>query len=558
MAVFGLQSSNTNDEISRYQVGRYVNCNEAIWRIFAFPIHERHPTVIHLAVHLENGQRVYFTASNATQRAETPPATTLTSFFAICQSDQFARTLLFSEMPRYYTWNASSKNFQRRKQGDAVSGYPDVRSTDALGRMYTVHPKNDECFYLRLLLVNVRGPTSFETLRTVNGVIFPTYRAACEELNLLENDTHWDTTIAEAIISASPSQIRTLFAIIISTCFPSNPCNLWHKYKDSMSEDILHQSRVSSRNHDIEMNEEIHNRALLLIEDMCYLMCAMTKVLATSKIIIWDECTMAHKRALEALNRTLKDLRNDSRCFGGAMILLSGDFRQILPVIPRSTAADEINACLKSSSLWRYVKKLQLTTNMRVTLLNDTSAEDFSEQLLTIGNGQVPVDESSGLTSFPNNFCNFVSSKDELINNVFPNIISNYKNNEWLSERAILAAKNKDVDDLNYIIQNKIIGTMHSFKSIDCVTNEAEATNYPIEFLNSLDVPGLPPHNLRLKVGSVVIMLRNINQPKLCNGTRSVVSKLMNNVIYATIMIGKFKGTLITSISGCLWQTKFI
>lgn len=54
MAVFGLQSSNTNDEISRYQVGRYVNCNEAIWRIFAFPIHERHPTVVHLAVHLKN------------------------------------------------------------------------------------------------------------------------------------------------------------------------------------------------------------------------------------------------------------------------------------------------------------------------------------------------------------------------------------------------------------------------------------------------------------------------------------------------------------------------
>ncbi|CAH2216614.1 jg141 [Pararge aegeria aegeria] len=61
------------------------------------------------------------------------------------------------------------------------------------------------------------------------------------------------------------------------------------------------------------------------------------------------------------------------------------------------TAADEINACLKSSNLWRYVKKLQLTTNMRVTLLDDTSAEDFLEQLLTIGNGQVPVDESSAL-----------------------------------------------------------------------------------------------------------------------------------------------------------------
>lgn len=682
MAAFGLQAPDPNDEITRYQVGRYVSCNEAIWRIFSFPIHERYPTVTHLAVHLENGQRVYFTAANAAQRAQTPPATTLTSFFSICQSDPFARTLLYSEMPRYYTWNASSKKFQRRKQGDVVPGHPDVRSTEALGRIYTVHPKNDECFYLRLLLVNVRGPTSFESLRTVNGVVLPTFRAACQELNLLENDTHWDTTIAEATVSASPNQIRTLFAIIISTCFPSNPHELWNKYKDDMSEDILHRVRVHSENPHLEMNEEMHNQALVLIEDMCYLMCgsllvrlgmpspdrgindaferelqrereydtnalsqlvqtnvpllnpqqkelydtvmkaiddgnggmfffdapggtgktflislilatvrarseiavavassgiaatllegcrtahsalklplnlqaveeptcniakhsAMAKVLVASKIIIWDECTMSHKRALEALNRTMKDLRNDARRFGGALILLSGDFRQTLPVIPRSTAADEINACLKSSTLWRYVKKLQLTTNMRVALLNDPSAEVFSNQLLTIGNGRIPVDASNGLISFPPNFCNFVSTKEELINKVFPNIIANHKNYDWLSERAILAAKNKDVDHLNCIIQNQIVGLLHSFKSIDCVTNEDEATNYPTEFLNSLDVPGLPPHNLQLKVGSVVIMLRNLNQPKLCNGTRLAVTKLMSNVIHARVLKGKFKG----------------
>ncbi|GBP84223.1 hypothetical protein EVAR_62239_1 [Eumeta japonica] len=91
----------------------------------------------------------------------------------------------------------------------------------------------------------------------------------------------------------------------------------------------------------------------------------MAKVLIAFKIIIWDECTMAHKRALEALDMTLKDLRKDSRCFGGAMILLSGDFRQTLPVIPRSTAADEINACLKSSNLWHNVNKFQLVANMK-------------------------------------------------------------------------------------------------------------------------------------------------------------------------------------------------
>ena len=140
------------------------------------------------------------------------------------------------------------------------------------------------------------------------------------------------------------------------------------------------------------------------------------------------------------------------------MILLSGDFCQTLPAIPGSTAADEINACLKSSNLWRYVKELQLTTNMRVALQNGLSAEDLSKQLLTI---------DDGLISFPQNFCNFVSSKDELINKVYPNIIHNNKNHKWLSERAILAAKNKDVDDFNFIIQNQIVGTLHSFKSID-------------------------------------------------------------------------------------------
>ncbi|GBP19537.1 hypothetical protein EVAR_102085_1 [Eumeta japonica] len=133
---------------------------------------------------------------------------------------------------------------------------------------------------------------------------------------------------------------------------------------------------------------------------------------------------------------------------------------------------------------------------MRVALLNNPSAEDSCKQLLTIGNGRVPVDKSSGFISFPPNFCNLVSSKDELIENVFPNMIANHKNKEWLRERAILATKNEDVDGLNFAIQHVIVCTLHSFKSVDSITNEDEATNYPTEFLNSLDVPGLPPHNL--------------------------------------------------------------
>lgn len=65
MAVFGLRRENENDEIVRYQMGRYINSNEAVWRILGFPIHDRYPAVQHLTIHLENGQRVYFTTETA-------------------------------------------------------------------------------------------------------------------------------------------------------------------------------------------------------------------------------------------------------------------------------------------------------------------------------------------------------------------------------------------------------------------------------------------------------------------------------------------------------------
>jgi len=65
---------------------------------------------------------------------------------------------------------------------------------------------------------------------------------------------------------------------------------------------------------------------------------------------------MVHKKSLDSLERTLKDTRNNQNKFGGATILLSSDFCQTLPVVQRSTQADELNACFKSSNLWKHVK----------------------------------------------------------------------------------------------------------------------------------------------------------------------------------------------------------
>lgn len=228
---------------------------------------------------------------------------------------------------------------------------------------------------------------------------------------------------------------------------------------------------------------------------------------------------------------------------GGIVLVLAGDFRQTLPVISRSTPADELNACLKSSSIWRHVQKLPLKVNMRVRLKMDTSTHDFSEQLLRLGNGKFPTESVTNLISLTADFCQLMSSVDELINNVFPEIHVNFCNHHWLCERAILAPKNDNVNNINSKLQLKIPGAVTTYLSIDTVMDPEQAVLYPTEFLNALELPGMSPHKLELKIGSPILLLRNIDTPKLCNGTRLCVKQLMPNVIQATIITGNAKGT---------------
>jgi len=97
----------------------------------------------------------------------------------------------------------------------------------AIGRIYTIHPNQSECFHLRLLLNYVQGPTSFEILKATGGVIYATFKAACFALALLENNEQWKNALADATVSESPSKLRELFAIIIVFCQPSEPQSLW-------------------------------------------------------------------------------------------------------------------------------------------------------------------------------------------------------------------------------------------------------------------------------------------------------------------------------------------
>lgn len=79
-----------------------------------------------------------------------------------------------------------------------------------------------------------------------------------------------------------------------------------------------------------------------------------------TKVIIWDECTMAHKKGPVALHKTLQNLNNNGYIMGKVVVILAGDFRQTLSVITHGTPADQINACLKKSYLWKHTKIIML------------------------------------------------------------------------------------------------------------------------------------------------------------------------------------------------------
>jgi ATP-dependent DNA helicase PIF1 len=119
--------------------------------------------------------------------------------------------------------------------------------------------------------------------------------------------------------------------------------------------------------------------------------------------------------------------------------------------------------------------------------------------LLNIGDGKATTYET-GYIKLPTNFCTILYSKDALIDQIFPNVHRKNTNHEWLAERAILAAKNVHLNELNLKVQYLLPGDLVSCKSIDTVCDGTEAVNYPTEFLNSLDLPGMPPHNLKFKV----------------------------------------------------------
>lgn len=684
------------NEIDEYINARFLSTCEAFWRAFEFDIHYRVPAVERLPIHLPNMNFVQYKKGTDLKKLLDSPAakkTMLTEWFECNKKHPNARTLTYCDFPKQWTWDNSARCWRPRTP------------VEKIGRIYYVSPAAGELYYLRMLLMTVKGAKSYADVRTFEGTVYPTFRQACESRGLLENDNDWHLLFDEAIVSASSLQLRQLFVTVVMFCSVGNVRSLFDKYWLYFTDDIQHRLRTALSNpayvvpHDrllsllikelhsafansggniddydlprstIHSDDEFGNRmvneelaldtaalaahaslmiprlnseqqkffdtivsrvsesrpgfffvyghggtgktflwnvliskirsegnivlavassgvASLLLprghtahsrfkipidideNSICSIKrgTMLAELIQKTSLIIWDEAPMTHRRCFEALDRTLRDLlsehnpSNSVLPFGGKVVVLGGDFRQILPVIKKGTRNSIVDASITNSPLWQHVVLLKLTVNMRLFQSGLSEGrrhdlEQFARWVLALGDGMLPVskriDESEATwIDIPDDL--LIRASDDkiysIVNEVFPCFVHRYTDSSYLASRAIVCPNNSTVDEINDYMVAMIPGEMKEYLSCDTISKTSEHIPdfdilYPTEFLNSINANNFPTHRLALKKGATVMLLRNLNQSLgLCNGTRLLVLSLGHRLLECVILTGSNVG----------------
>ncbi|UYV62947.1 hypothetical protein LAZ67_2002586, partial [Cordylochernes scorpioides] len=492
----------------------------------------------------------------------------------------------------------------------------------------SVSVKEQERYYLRLLLLNVKAAQSFDDLKTVDEILYPSFREAALARGLFLDDSVWKSTLEDGVVMNMPKQLRELFSYICVFGPPAKLRKLWDEFKPHMCEDFCRKHhpnddacthcegyamkeindiflghRVNYNEYglpvpawnipDVPCSEEyISDTEVLLAADKmesfnaeqtaaydqimaavkdvtmrpnCFfidgpggsgktylyttlmhsvsgmnqvvLPAATTGIAANllqggktmhslyrlpiplnetsisnikmttmaagtlreAKLFIIDECTMASNHALNTIDRLLRKVMTEDKKypnqipFGGKVLIVGGDFRQCLPVIPHGMRAQIVQSCLKYSQTWSHFEHLPLVRNVRAR-----SDPEYTEWLLKLGNGSLPTFDDLGadLIEIPQELI----CKDDIVREIFGDTITP-ELIETMSQRAILCPKNDNIHKMNDQVMDLIVSEYHTYLSDDSVVSDSdeERNNFPVEFLNSVTPSGMPPHRLRLK-----------------------------------------------------------
>ncbi|GKC13346.1 ATP-dependent DNA helicase PIF1-like protein, partial [Tanacetum coccineum] len=236
----------------------------------------------------------------------------------------------------------------------------------------------------------------------------------------------------------------------------------------------------------------------------------LADLIRAADLIIWDEAPLQHRHAFEAVDRTFRDIcrfdnpNADNQVFGRKVVVLGGDFRKILPVIPNVLRDVVVSSAVnKSSSIWDYCKVFVLSINMRLhdPTLDVTNADEimrFNNWLIAMGDGRLPCialdgeDDATWIT-IPEDLLIPIDDNpvEAIMSSTFQDLLNRIQDVNYLKERCIMSPTNDVVDKINSHVLASMSGEMHEHLSADtiCYTTdnlEDMQIMYPPEFLNTL------------------------------------------------------------------------
>ena len=193
--------------------------------------------------------------------------------------------------------------------------------------------------------------------------------------------------------------------------------------------------------------------------------------------------------------------------------------------------------------------KFRFTENLRLKA-KDTSPESlhqmhvYNELILAIGEGKqdcphaivVQPADSQGIMSYKTSSLTYCNIADNVaifnaLESIFPPNLSDHS----LSKRAILAATNKQVEKWNEAIQNRLETTESPISVLESKDELCEADDphgllhsmLTDDVLNNFNSDRVPPHQLRLRVGDICLLMRTIDrQEKLVNNCKIRVAEI--------------------------------
>ena len=263
--------------------------------------------------------------------------------------------------------------------------------------------------------------------------------------------------------------------------------------------------------------------------------------LRETNLLIWDKCSMQNRLAFEAVDRSLRDIRENNALFGGVTAVLGRDFLQTLPVVPFSSPSDTLNAALLSSSLWLSIQPhfLKLEKNMRVG--DDLSEQQFTHWQRQLARGELnDVDDT---VLIPDSLLCPNNDLSSLIEFTYPHL-SLPHGTDYYRERCILAPRNREAHEINDILLDRFPGPVYDLWSVDEAMDPDNPRTPDISFspevLQSACPSNFPQAHLRLKIGCPVIVLRNLHSEEgICNGSRGIVTRITTRVVEILFLGGE-------------------